>query len=298
MASKLSDRFEERPDAEAIFALFVRNANAQAVAEETRRSRPPRPAPAFELPGDTDVNTTPRSVVFDSNLAHSRHPVPSGHVVLLTQRKKVAVDLDAEDTQETPALTEEAARQVVATFESGRASSADRLSKHDAAANDVRRGVRRDVPRVVQKKAARRNEAEAAKVVPDVASVAPPPPPVPEKSEDGHMPAGELERILTDMTVLRRYDRGGLVRQRLEELVARYPEDLLLLRRIAEFHLENDDPQGAIDMLFLLAGRLFERRNVLGMRQALEQVLVLDPKHKRAYKLLGLLEQRPDTGTG
>jgi hypothetical protein len=51
-------------------------------------------------------------------------------------------------------------------------------------------------------------------------------------------------------------------------------------------------------MLFLLAGRLFERRNVSGMRQALEQVLVLDPTHRRAYKLLGLLEQRPDTGTG
>lgn len=282
MPSELSDRFEERPDAEAIFALFVRNANAQAAAEGTRRSRPPLSEPSFEVTGDTEVSTSPQSVVFDSNLADARHPVPSGHVVLLTQRKKVAVDLDADDTQETPALTEEAARQVVATFESGRASSAGRaVRKPDAAANEVRM-----------------NEVEAALVVPDVANVAPPPPPVPEKSEDGHMPAGELERVLTDMTVLRRYDHGGLVRQRLEELVARYPEDLLLLRRIAEFHLETDDAQGAIDMLFLLAGRLFERRNVVGMRQALEQVLVLDPKHKRAYKLLGLLEQRPDTGTG
>ena len=62
--------------------------------------------------------------------------------------------------------------------------------------------------------------------------------------------------------------------------------------------MENGDREGALEMLFLLAGRLFERRNVKGMQRALEQVLIIEPDNRRAYKLLGLLEQRPSTGTG
>jgi len=133
---------------------------------------------------------------------------------------------------------------------------------------------------------------EAALVVPEVARVSPPPPPVREKSEDGQMPAGELDRILSDMQVLLRYGNLHQVSMRLDALCKDYPNDLLLLRRIAEFHLENGHREPAMEALFTLAARLFERRNVEGMRKALEQVLVLEPDNRRAFKLLGLLEQR------
>ena len=141
-------------------------------------------------------------------------------------------------------------------------------------------------------------QTEALVLVPDVASVVPPEPPVRERSEDGLIPAGELDRMLADMNVLLRYGHVSEVRDRLEELCRSFSEDLLLLRRISEFHLETGDREGAMEALFLLAGRLFERRNVVGMRRALEQVLVLDPENRRAYKLLGLLSERPSTGTG
>ena len=134
--------------------------------------------------------------------------------------------------------------------------------------------------------------------VPDVAAVRPPPSPVPERSEGGHIPAGHLDRMISDMMVLVRYGHTGEVRRRLDDLCQRYPEDLLLLRRIAEFHLELGDQQAAIDTLFQLATRLFERRNVRDMRKAIEQVLVLEPNNQRAYKLLGLLSARPATGGG
>lgn len=274
---KLTERFEARPDAEAIFRRFVENANAIGDEPRTRRAPVPRLGPSIEAADDDPGTSTPASVVFDSNVGGG--PVPSGQVVLLTRRKRVEVDIDTGDTQETPALTEEAARQVVETFDAGvRDSSLVHLV-------DRRRS------------AAPTQETEADELVPDVARIAPPPPPVREKSEDGQIPAGELQRMLDDMAVLLRYGHQAEVRRRLEELMRRYPEDLLLMRRIAEFHLETDDQPAAIEMLFTLASRLFERRNVTGMRQALEQVLVLDPKHRRAYKLLGLLEARPDTGT-
>jgi len=279
---KLTERFEARPDAEAIFRRFVANANA--VGQEPRTQRAPVPQVGLPIEaGDPPAPvahqeaTTASSVVFDSNVEGG--PVPSGHVVLLTRRKHVAVDLDTDDTQETPALTEEAARQVVETLDAG-----------------VKLGR---VVRLEDRRSSRPPERPTPReeLVPDVARISPPPPPVREKSEDGQIPAGELQRMLDDMAVLLRYGHHGEVRRRLEELMRRYPEDLLLMRRIAEFHLETDDQPAAIEMLFTLASRLFERRNVTGMRQALEQVLVLDPKHRRAYKLLGLLEARPDTGT-
>jgi hypothetical protein len=139
---------------------------------------------------------------------------------------------------------------------------------------------------------------EAALAVPDIASVKPPPLPVREASEDGQIPAGELDRVLSDMMVLARYGHFDEVRERLEAVTRKYPEDVLLLRRVVELHIEIGDRFGAIESLFTLALRLFERRNVVGMRQALEQVLVIEPDNRRAYKLLGLLEQRPSTGTG
>jgi hypothetical protein len=142
-------------------------------------------------------------------------------------------------------------------------------------------------------------QVEARKVVPDVGAV---PRREPARSaeggEDGQVPTRHLDQILSDMDVLHRYGHAGQVRERLEQLRRTYPEDLLLLRRIAEFHVEHDDVEAALETLFALAGGLFERRNVEGMRQALQQVLVLDPDNARAYRLLDLLDQRPGTHRG
>ncbi|MCU0671616.1 MAG: hypothetical protein MUE69_02365 [Myxococcota bacterium] len=133
---------------------------------------------------------------------------------------------------------------------------------------------------------------EAIQLVPDVAAVRPPETPVRERSEDGQIPARELEGRLGDMAVLLRYGHLAEVAERLDELLAKYPQDLLLLRRVAEFHLEHGHRELARECLFKLATGLFERRNVLGMRAALEQVLVLEPDNARAHKLLALLDKR------
>lgn len=133
---------------------------------------------------------------------------------------------------------------------------------------------------------------EAIQLVPDVAAVRPPETPVRERSEDGQIPARELEGRLGDMAVLLRYGHRAEVAERLDELLAKYPQDLLLLRRIAEFHLEHGHIELARECLFKLASGLFERRNVVGMRAALEQVLVLEPDNARALKLLALLDKR------
>ena len=133
---------------------------------------------------------------------------------------------------------------------------------------------------------------EAIQLVPDVAAVRPPETPVRERSEDGQIPARELEGRLGDMAVLLRYGHRAEVAERLDELLAKYPQDLLLLRRVAEFHLEHGHRELARECLFKLATGLFERRNVLGMRAALEHVLVLEPDNARAHKLLALLDKR------
>jgi hypothetical protein len=133
---------------------------------------------------------------------------------------------------------------------------------------------------------------EAIQLVPDVAAVRAPETPVRERSEDGQIPARELEGRLGDMAVLLRYGHRSEVAERLDELLAKYPQDLLLLRRVAEFHLEHGHLELARECLFKLASGLFERRNVVGMRAALEQVLVLEPDNARAHKLLALLDKR------
>lgn len=134
---------------------------------------------------------------------------------------------------------------------------------------------------------------EALRLVPDVAHVPVAAPPPSERSEDGLIPSGLLDRKLTDMAVLLRYGHEPQVRRELDQLRSRYPQDLLLARRIAEFYLTNERPALALEQLFSLATGLFERRNVEGMKQALEQVLVIEPHNERATRLLGLLEQRP-----
>ncbi len=135
---------------------------------------------------------------------------------------------------------------------------------------------------------------EAKKLVPDLARQKPKPKPLSEASEDGLIPGGELDRHLTEMGVLLRYGHEAQAARELEKVSTRYPQDLLLLRRIAEFWAENKRTERALETLFALASGLFERRNVEGMRQALEQALALDPQSERAARLLSLLDQRPD----
>lgn len=149
---------------------------------------------------------------------------------------------------------------------------------------------------VVRSPSASTQRREALKLVPDVASLAPPPAPLAEGSEDGMMPGGELDRKLGDMAVLLRYGHQEQVRRELDHLVAEYPRDLLLLRRISEFWVGSQRHAQACEVLFTLASGLFERRNVEGMRQALEQVLVLSPGNERATRLLSLLAERPNPG--
>ncbi|MFK7991412.1 MAG: tetratricopeptide repeat protein [Sandaracinaceae bacterium] len=113
-----------------------------------------------------------------------------------------------------------------------------------------------------------------------------------EGVENGQMPTRQLDTLLSDMAVLLRYGHEGQVQGRLDELRRVYPEDLLLMRRLAEFYVENDRDALALDPLFTLASALFERRNLEGMRQVLEQVLKLAPDNKRAFRLLGLLQHK------
>lgn len=146
---------------------------------------------------------------------------------------------------------------------------------------------------VVQAPSETTQRREAMRLVPDVAHVAVRAEPPSERSEDGLIPSGLLDRKLSDMAVLLRYGHEAQVRHELEQLRSRYAQDLLLARRIAEFYLTHERPALALEQLFSLATGLFERRNVEGMRQALEQVLVVEPGNERAQRLLGLLEQRP-----
>lgn len=119
-------------------------------------------------------------------------------------------------------------------------------------------------------------------------------PPV-ERTEAGRMPPGRLEQAFVRMTALLREGRFDEVRSRLDDVVQRYPGDLLLVRQVAEFHIETGDKIGALSALFTLARRLFEQKSFEEMRRVLEKVLVLDPTSERAFRLLGLLDNRPET---
>ena len=135
---------------------------------------------------------------------------------------------------------------------------------------------------------------EAKKLVPDLAAQKPKPKPAREASEDGLIPSGELDGKLGDLAVLVRYGHESQVARELDGLRRNYPQDLLLLRRIGEFWSESGRKERALETLFALATGLFERRNVEGMRQALEQAKALDPNSERANRLLALLDARPD----
>jgi hypothetical protein len=93
-------------------------------------------------------------------------------------------------------------------------------------------------------------KTEAVAAVPEVASVLAPAPPPAERSEDGHAPAHELDRVMNEMKVLLDYGHRQQVRTKIQDFCRRYPEDLLLLRRVAEFYLENNDRSAAMETLF------------------------------------------------
>lgn len=231
-----TDRFPAVADVEAVFSEFVRNANAIAKQDRTRR--------AAIIPDDGP----PPETTDDSMTVLAPRPASP---LLLTRRKEesqAAIDVgdDEEDDDDAPS---------------------------------------RPPGETTQRR-------EARVVVPQVRSVRKPKAPLPEGSEDGQIPSGELDRVLADMATLLRYGHKPQVRALLEQLAKRYPQDLLLVRRVTEFQLQSDDVDGAIETLFVLARRLFERRNLTGMRETLAQILALDPQNPRAQKLLALLEAR------
>jgi len=231
-----TEQFLRPRDVEAIFAAFVRNANALGKQAQTARATFDAAAATF----DASVHGTPEtSRPFDLS-------------------ETVPIEPPFAEEQSTGHLMAE-------SWESLVLPPGDDTAQH-----------------------------EAVKVVPDVSSVRPPEPSPKEASEDGEIPPRELERLMDDMAVLLRYGHSDEVVGRFEQLQREYPSDLLLLRRIAEFYLEQGQEDPAVECLFRLARQLFERRNVVGMRAALEQIKVLRPDEPRAHKLLALLERRSD----
>ena len=112
----------------------------------------------------------------------------------------------------------------------------------------------------------------------------------PPPAADEQIGERELEQTLEDMGVLLRYGHQAEVGERLEELLRKYPADLVLLRRIAGFHLEHRNVEFARETLFVLATRLYQRNNLTGMRAALQQVLDLAPGDQRVERLLELID--------
>jgi hypothetical protein len=287
-------------EAEAVFASFVSNANAlghdprtvraalqniaKATAADTlvldraqlaKSLAESTAAQASEAAPEYDVDDLPT----DANRAAARVP-------RIAPAKRIPDPESFEETRVEQAVLLTRRRSV-------RPETMSPLGAPDLLDTDVRTpapGEELFVPASPRGLTTQRREARA--LVPEVAAVAPAARPVQERGEDGEIPPRELARLLADMATLLRWGHGAQVRDELEKLRRRFPSDLLLMRRIAEFHLEVGQNEAAMDVLFALASRLFERRNVEGMRAALEQVLVLDPGNARARKLLALLVKR------
>lgn len=276
-----TERLMTLPDVEITFQAFVRNANALARQARTRRadgvgdpSIEPEFAPEFE--GDLAPESTMPDAVHDPS-----HPLPAPSVVSLGSVPITGTPDASPKVFGVPEVGQEVQRELEEELEPEPLLLTRPTSRPPPPAPLSHGGAGSDSQRL-----------EAERLVPDVASVKPPAPPLPEASEDGEMPPRELERVMGEMTVLLRYGHKAEVAERLDQLIQAYPQDLLLLRRIAEFHLESGSTAAARDCLFRLASALFQRKNVVGMRAALEQVLVLEPGNPRATKLLLLLDRR------
>lgn len=285
-----TERLPLLPDVERIFDAFVSNANAVAGQARTTLGAIPEEDPfpsaktalAELVPLEGEVKDHPafeaQDDVEEELLAAAEEAVTTQGAVFAGMLERDAIPLSQKKLA-PPRLPAEASMAV--------ASAADSAADSAAATAKAGRSVRAPLPAGPH---TQKNEAQ--RLVPDVASVRPSEPPARERSEDGQIPARELERMMGDMQVLLRYTHDEEVARRLQELRRRYPNDLLLLRRIAEFHLEAGSVDLAKEALFQLAAGLFRRKNVTGMRAALEQVLVLTPGDQRAIKLVELLDQR------
>jgi hypothetical protein len=303
MAADARDRDAQIVDeAEAIFAAFVRNANQLAHDPRTVRAALQAVAAAAGEEHDVESEALARDVRGDDDAATGRHVIPRPPMAAVSSEAGMhaadhAPDAPSarwDDVQTSPAVAPDLAAALPLTRRRSTVPPAPR-ARLDAALRDaeVRSPGADDalyVPPSPRGLTTQRREAH--EVVPDVASVAPPPRLAAERGEDGEMPPRELERVLSDMAALLRWGHAGQVRDELAKLRARYPDDLLLARRVAEFHLEAGQHDAAMEVLFALAGQLFARRNVEGMRAALEQVRVLDPHNERAARLLALLARR------
>ncbi len=269
--------------ADAMFRSFVERANAAQA--QVRRDLPTSEEDldgTFEDAGDFAAEATDPSIPLRWTETvellleeRAREPEPEDEVVPLTQRKSARPLPHEEPELETMAFY---SKDLVARLRAARPET--------VADAPVWESLVPSPSELTQRR-------EAKQLVPDVENVRMPEAPPHERSEDGLAPSGELDRILTDMAVLLRYGHESQVRRSLEVLRLKYPQDLILTRRFAEFYVANARPDLAVEQLFTLATALFERRNVEGMRQALEQVLVIDPTSERALRLVALLEQRP-----
>lgn len=114
---------------------------------------------------------------------------------------------------------------------------------------------------------------------------------------EGFASAQELEGLMSDMQVLWRYGYDRRVLEELRSLCRRFPKDLLLLRRFAEFCQQVGRPAQAAEFLFVLAAKLYRRRELDAMLATLKQVLELVPGHALAQRLLTMLG-RPMNGIG
>ncbi len=307
--------------AEDVFASFLQRAyarkegrpgRAQATTEWERSveellPRESSAGPGDDEPRDTEPPPPPDASSADVESLGEEEPAertvePDGtvRVVLLTRKKTlppgaIAAPTDDDEPVDTRGATAVAsAEKLQAALRASRADvplplSQPRRSRPPPAIPDDGEWAS-----VVPPPSEATQRREAHKLVPDLATKKDKPKPAREASEDGLIPSGELDRKLSDMAVLLRYGHEEQVARELEGLRRSYPQDLLLLRSIGEFWADNARKERALETLFALASGLFERRNVEGMRQALEQAKRLDPESERASRLLSLLDARPD----
>lgn len=274
----LGRALDREGSADAMFRSFVERASAAQA--QVRRDLPTTEEDldgAFEDVGDIAVAdaTDPSIPARWTETVEQLLERPEDEVVPLTQRKSTRPVAEEEAEMETMAFY---SKDLVARLRAARPDTVVESSSWESVVPPPSQSTQR---------------REAEKLVPDVDKVQKPEAPPHERSEDGLAPSGELDRILTDMAVLLRYGHEAQVRRCLEALRTKYPQDLILTRRFAEFYVANARPDLAMEQLFTLASGLFERRNVEGMRQALEQVLRIDATNERARRLVALLEQRP-----
>jgi hypothetical protein len=324
---------EPEPAAEDVFARFVQRSYARKEGRpstiDAPLAAPPAPAPTPEadamwvrsveelLPHDdgdedrerdTDPPPPPPPPSSDAVDADS-----TLRVVLLTQKKTLPPGTRAPSVAPDPSDDDDDDREEgTAVADSGRLRAYIHASKQTALPDESRSrrepSQRHAVPTepapaserpewssVVPPPSEATQRREAKKLVPDLAHRKAKPKPPSEASEDGLIPSGVLDQKLSDMAVLLRYGHEAQAARELEQLRRSFPQDLLLLRRIGEFWAESGRTERALEILFALASGLFERRNVEGMRQALEQARALDPHSERASRLLSLLDARPGT---